>query len=324
MNAFLASLAVSVVAVGLAIPVLRRWEVLDTPNQRSSHSIVVPRGGGLGVLAGVAVGTVAGRAGSDKSYLVLLIAVLLGIVGLVDDIRGVSAVRRLAVQLVVCFFASVVLFGSDQRASGTVVVAMAALWLVGFTNAFNFMDGINGISGLTAAVAGAWFAMLGERLDDPTVLVLGLAVAGASAGFLPWNAHKARVFLGDVGSYGLGVLIAVLALLSRQAGAGILESFAPLLVYAADTSWALAKRLLRGAVWREAHREHVYQRLVDGGWTHGTAAAMVAGSAALLGLLAVALPAPLAWTACAAVLVCYLALPRLTSRAHETTTRSPG
>jgi UDP-N-acetylmuramyl pentapeptide phosphotransferase/UDP-N-acetylglucosamine-1-phosphate transferase len=111
--------------------------------------------------------------------------------------------------------------------------------VVAVVNAVNFMDGINGISAVTGAVAGAAFAWLGAELDDRTLLVLGAAVAGASLAFLPWNAPRARVFLGDVGSYGLGAALAAGVCLALAAGSTPEAAVGPLALYLADTGTVL-------------------------------------------------------------------------------------
>lgn len=253
------------------LPLLRRAQVIDVPNLRSSHVAPVPRGGGVAVAAGIAVAAYVGhRLGFDVPWYVLTATMTLAIVGWVDDVRGLSARLRLVIQLLatvglVGFVASE---GIDSGIPAILFVGVAILGVMGYTNAFNFMDGINGISAINAALAGFWFAWLGNQNSFEELTVLGLAVAGASLGFLPWNAPNAKLFLGDVGSYAVGFLLAALAVLSWADGVGALYCIAPFSIYLADTAWALSKRVLGGRSWREAHREHVYQRLVDGGWSH--------------------------------------------------------
>ncbi len=301
---------VALVATGLTIPLLHRARVLDVPNHRSSHVDVVPRGGGIGVAAGVAVGVALG--GSDHDVVVVLVgAALAALVGLADDLRGLGAHTRLGAQLVLAAGVSFLLLAGRDRSTALLVVggAVAVVWLVGCLNAFNFMDGINGISGLTAAVAGGWYAWLGHDLSYAALQVAGLALAGAAIGFLPWNAFRARVFLGDVGSYGLGLAIGGLALVSLLGGASWVGALAPLAIYLADTSWTLVGRVRRGETWHEAHRQHVYQRLVIAGWSHQVTASVTAGLALLVCLLAGWAPLPVAFVGGLVVVAAYLRLP---------------
>ena len=310
-----ASFVVALVATGVAIPLLRRARVLDVPNHRSSHVDVTPRGGGVGVVAGVAAGVLLG--GSDRDIVVVLLgAAAAALVGLVDDLRGLGAMARLVAQfLLAAAVALLLLAGRDENPFLLVLGGAAAVvWLVGCLNAFNFMDGINGISGLTALVAGGWYAWLGHDLSYDALQVAGLALAGAALGFLPWNAFRARVFLGDVGSYGLGFGIGGLALVALLAGASWLEALAPLAIYLADTAWTLVDRVRRGETWHEAHREHVYQRLVIAGWSHQATALLVAGLALLVCVLAGWAALPVAAVGTLVVVAGYVALPRLVAR----------
>lgn len=298
-------------ATWLLIPVLRRAHVVDVPNPRSSHLTATPRGGGLGVLAGVAGGVLVAGAQEPQVVVVLGAGLLAGILGFVDDVWSLAVSVRLLAQAVLGLV--VALWLASQHLGNAELIGVGgvigAVWLVGYVNAFNFMDGINGISGLSAVVAGGWFAWLGQHYHQPAVAVLGLALAGASAGFLPWNLPKARVFLGDVGSYGIGMVVASTSLVGILNGIPLWVSAAPLAIYLTDTAWALTKRLLRGDSWREAHREHVYQRLVDTGWSHTAGAILVALAALLLAVTSAVLPVGWFGVCTLAVVLAYLGLP---------------
>jgi UDP-GlcNAc:undecaprenyl-phosphate GlcNAc-1-phosphate transferase len=305
---------------GLAIPLLRRARVVDVPNVRSYHADVVPRGGGVAVLVGIA-GAVAVATPRPAAEALVLVgsALFAGLLGLVDDVRSLPVPVRLAVQAVLALAVAGWVTAQHVSRPGIVVVGAVAgaVWLVGYVNAFNFMDGINGISGLSAVVAGGWYAWLGETHHQPVVTVLGLALAGASAGFLPWNVPRARIFLGDVGSYGIGMVIACTSLVAVLDGIPLWMAAAPLAIYLTDTAWALAKRLVRGDSWRDAHREHVYQRLVDTGWSHTGGAVLVATAALVLAVTSAALP--IGWFVMCALGVVggYLGLPALIGTSGE-------
>jgi len=163
-----------------------------------------------------------------------------------------------------------------------------ALWLISFVNAFNFMDGINGISGTHALIGGAFYALLGAWRGDVLVLAMGAAIAASGLGFLPWNAGRARIFLGDVGSYGLGAGLALLAVYSLIHGIAPEAALAPLALYLADTGWTLLGRIRSGENWLEPHRQHAYQRLCDVGWSHQRVTAATAATTLLLCVLGTA------------------------------------
>lgn len=316
MIAFGVSFGLALALTGPVIVLLRRWAVLDRPNARSSHAVVTPRGGGVAVIVAVFVCTA--LVGSSDAWPVVVPALLLAIVGLADDLRSLSARVRLAAQVLVGAGMGTWLAATAHPLGPPLALflAVVVVGVVGFVNAFNFMDGINGISALNAVLGGAWFAWLGHSHDAPALALIGSAVAGAALGFLPWNAAS-RVFLGDVGSYGLGALLVGAAILTWALGLPTPLAVAPLLVYLADTSWVVVRRALAGKPLMEAHREHAYQRLVHQGWPHLAAAAWCAGvSGAIVLVMASFYPDNvLAASAIAgALLIAYLTTPLVGER----------
>jgi UDP-N-acetylmuramyl pentapeptide phosphotransferase/UDP-N-acetylglucosamine-1-phosphate transferase len=312
MVAFWVALAAGLALTGLIVPVLQRAQLLDVPNERSSHSAPVPRGGGLAVMAAVALATlVAALAGAEVLWVPLVVSIGLAAVGLVDDRRSLPGPVRLVLQLVA---GAVVAAWAWAAASPSVSVALFALVVVvvvaGYVNAFNFMDGINGISALTAAVAGAWWCWVGAEHDVEGLTVVGASLAGAMLGFLPWNAPRARIFLGDVGSYGIGFLVVVGAAWAWASGVPAILCVAPLVVYLADTGWVLVKRAVGGRPLMQAHREHVYQQLVDQGWSHTASALLCAATSVLVCLVAATAPLAVSVPAMAVLCLAYLASPR--------------
>jgi UDP-GlcNAc:undecaprenyl-phosphate/decaprenyl-phosphate GlcNAc-1-phosphate transferase len=266
-----AVLTASFVAVAepVTIPLLRRVAAIDTPNLRSSHTVPTPRGGG----APIAIGLVLAAALIPATAALIFGAAVAAFaaLGLADDLHGLPARRRLALQAAAGLAIGWLLArgaGLPAAAAAAAAVAIAA-WLTGFVNAFNFMDGVNGISGAHALIGGACYAGIGLWHADPLLAGGGAAVAGGAAAFLPWNAVRARVFLGDVGSYALGVALAVLAACAVViAGLPPEAALGPLALYLADTAWTLQRRIRAGEPWLQAHRTHVYQRLTDAGWSH--------------------------------------------------------
>jgi UDP-N-acetylmuramyl pentapeptide phosphotransferase/UDP-N-acetylglucosamine-1-phosphate transferase len=260
-------------------PLLLRAKVIDVPNGRSSH--VTPRLRGLGIapLVGVSAGlavAVIGHGEERDSHILIAIlgaSVLVGLLGILEDVVGVSIVVRAAVQFAVGAAATSVL---------TIVLAqqwwwipLGALLFAGYTNAANFMDGIDGISGLHGAAVGGLFMVLGLTTATSWLTFIGAALAVAFAAFLPWNLGRSHMFLGDVGSYFLGASVSIVAIAAGLAGLSLLAVVSPLVIYVADTGTTLLGRVARGERWHEAHRKHVYQRLTDSGLSHLTVALVV-------------------------------------------------
>ena len=145
----------------------------------------------------------------------------------------------------------------------------------------NFMDGINGISVAQTTVAGVHLALVGRLIGIDEITVVGLAATGSALAFAPWNAPRARMFLGDVGSYFLGFLLSATALAAVISGAPVLLVVAPFSLYLLDTATTLALRIARGARITEAHREHAFQRLVTQGRSHIYVSSVVVVACAL-------------------------------------------
>jgi len=271
------ALLVSLAAQPIVVIWLVKHGLIDYPNRRSSHASPVPRGGGLGIVAGASIGlgvSIVAGASPPESYVLLVIAILVlcfAVVGFLDDRWTLAAGARLATQFAL---ASLVILTLSENLGDPPVDPVAGLaaaiggvvWIAAYTNAFNFMDGINGIATLHAVVASAFFAVIGAREGLTEISLLAGAVTGASLGFIPWNTPQARVFMGDVGSYALGSVLASISLWLWWEGVEPVLCIAPLAVFMADTGWALIRRLVGNRSWREAHREHVYQQLVDCGW----------------------------------------------------------
>lgn len=257
---------------------------------------------------------------------IALAATVFGLVGLVEDLVGIRALHRLAVQFAAgAFAAAFLLHGlTGPLLWKSIFAAGTVLWLVAFVNSYNFMDGINGISVAQAVGAGAVWLMVGTVAGSTALAAGGVVIAGAALGFAPFNVPKARMFLGDVGSYFVGAWLAAVAVLALRSGVALEAVFAPLALYAADTGTTLARRVASRETWYLSHRDHVYQRLVDAGLSHVQVSAFVAGCIAVCGMLgAVSLGDSLlarvvADIAIAAVIVTYLLTPRRLARSRST------
>lgn len=274
------------VATAVAAPPVRVWlqsrQSIDHPNERSSHVVPTPRGGGLACAVGAAIGSLAASAGGQppsSSWVGAITA--LGAVGRVDDVADLPAVPRLGAQVL-----SGAIVGA--KAGGLIGSAAGAFAVPAIVNAFNFMDGINGISGGTAIAWGLCVATDVEQ--DIGVHTQGHIVAGIGLGFLPYNVPSASMFLGDVGSYLIGSGIAVTVIESAVSDGkfcpkAVIRTLAPLIPYLADTGSTMIKRFLRGGSLTVAHREHAYQKLVqETGWDHWKVAGLSASCAVICGL----------------------------------------
>ncbi|MDQ7978082.1 glycosyltransferase family 4 protein [Paraburkholderia sp. SARCC-3016] len=289
------ALLAAVLSFGILAVLLRTglaWKIaIDVPNQRSLHTRPVPRIGGWGLLPAASM-LIALEAPSMRALAGG--AVLLGIVSLIDDRRGLPARIRFAAHIVVA--AAAVMFSAVDI--NWWLAAAAVLVIVWLVNLYNFMDGSNGLAGGMAVFGFATYAVAAAPLE-PQLALAAAVVAGAALGFLVLNFNPARIFLGDVGSIPLGFLAGALGFWGWQHG--VWPVWFPALAFApfiADATVTLLRRLARGEKVWQAHREHYYQRLVQLNSTHVQVALlyywlMLVGSS--IALLARNLPDALQW-----------------------------
>lgn len=268
----------------LARLLLLRLRVLDHPNERSSHVAPTPRGGGIApALIILAAWSWLSWPLAAQAQVLIGAAFALALLSLLDDLRGLDWRLRFGAQAVAVSFALAVMPDPILLPHGWLwldhlAIGLGWLW---FINLYNFMDGIDGLAATQTATIGAGSALaaLGAGLAGDLPLQ-GAAIAGAALGFLVWNRPPAKIFLGDAGSITLGFLTG--SLLIALAGRGLLAAAILLPAYfVCDATWTLAGRILRRqAIW-QAHRDHAYQKAVQGGLSHGA----VTGRIAILNLL---------------------------------------
>ena len=314
------------ILVHAALKLLVAYNVVDRPGKRSSHEGNVPTGGGIAVIGVVltiwmCLALMTGTLGEIR--IILAAAAVLAGISFIDDIRYVPPWARLVAHVVAVALGltllpdSALLFdGLLPPCADRLATGLAWVW---FINLFNFMDGIDGLTGVeTLAVAGGLAAALllvapGEN-SDWSRAALAAVLAGAGAGFLVHNWHPAQLFLGDTGSVALGYLLGWLLVWSAcVAGLWWLALVLPL-YYWADATLTLLVRGARGEkVWR-AHRQHAYQAAVRAGASHAVVAGFIAllnVALILLALLALLRLIPVGSTIALAVVLTSTALWRL-------------
>jgi len=295
--------------IGALLPFLRARAILDLPNARSSHETPTPKGGGIVVIgvvvmAWTGVGLFLGS-GVFLTWIIPGTAVALAALSWIDDLRGLPPTTRLLGQVAAVTVVLTLKPGSGLFFQGLLPPALdpfitGLLW-VWFINLFNFMDGIDGITGGEALIIGLGLALLGS--GPPAML--GLIIAGAALGFLKWNWHPAKVFLGDVGSVPLGFLLGWLLLDFVAAGHWAAALMLPA-YYLADATTTLIRRAFRGEKVWQAHSQHYYQQAVQRGLSHAAVSSAVLGAGVILIGLAWVAERGWVWIALAsAVALCF-------------------
>ena len=258
-----------------------QYKIMDHPNEGSSHSLPVPVGGGLVIaILVLAVGAwVANEIDWKRSLIYILSGSIIAWMGWHDDVYSLPASFRLAVQGIVAavsiwgmgYFKVLTYASTSELQLGIFGIIITFLWIIGLTNAFNFMDGIDGMAGGVAFSAGLGWIWLSLNVRNEFAFWVALAIAATSLGFLRHNWRPARIFMGDVASTFLGYTFAVLSLIvSDQRGDALLIGTLLMWTVIMDTGVTFLARLFKREKVFSRHRSHLFQRLVSRGYKHST------------------------------------------------------
>ncbi|GGE35286.1 glycosyl transferase [Agaricicola taiwanensis] len=268
------SLVAATIGTGVALTWLRSTALFDVPNDRSSHRTPTLRGGGIGFVPVIVIGwlLVPAFAPVGPSLLVICAVAAMAVLGFLDDRKSLKRRIRLGVQIAAT--GALILSVPDEafvfRGGFPFLLDRLIAWisLVWFVNLFNFMDGIDGIAATEAAMVSGGLAALTLVAPHSGIPAReAVVVAGAALGFLVFNRPPAKLFMGDVGSLALGLALGYLLLTTAVIGYLAPAVILPM-YFLADASLTLFSRLFRRAKIGDAHREHAYQRAVDGGTSH--------------------------------------------------------
>ena len=285
----------------LGVSLIRRYAVkrdlFDRPNERSSHQVPTPRGGGLAIVILVA-GTglwSALESGLDRGLIYILGGLIIAWLGWRDDLHPLSPRLRFVVQGIVAatsiyglgYFKVVTVPMVGELRLGVIGVLITFFWIIGLTNAYNFMDGVDGMAGGVALSAGLGWMWLASNMHNAFAFWIALAITASSLGFLGHNWSPARIFMGDVGSTFLGYSFAVLPLIaSTHGGDALMLGTLLMWTFIMDAGVTFIGRLIKRENVFAAHRSHLYQRFVIAGYKHETISSLYILLTLLAGILA--------------------------------------
>jgi UDP-GlcNAc:undecaprenyl-phosphate GlcNAc-1-phosphate transferase len=277
---FVASLAL----VGLLTPLVRKiataLDVVDRPSEsHKTHKKPIPYLGGVGIIIGVVVITYGAIAieGSFSAFALantlLIPAIILGLIGLVDDIKKLAPLPRFIAQNIVALAIAAILIATNTLGSpsGNIFLDLliTVLWIVGITNSINFFDNVDGGASGTIAISSIFLFYLALQGGQFLIAALAAVLGGATIGFLLWNRPPARIYMGDAGALFLGLLIGTLLIRFNPNPINLVASFAiPVLILAIpilDTSVAVISRLKRGISPFQGGQDHLSHRLMRAG-----------------------------------------------------------
>ena len=313
--AFAVALVVSFLVMPLVILLARRTGAMDAPNARKVHKKPVPRIGGLGIYAGfmVAIIFVAIKFGLNDEMIketvgLLLSGSLIVALGLVDDYKNLPAKVKLLGQI---FAASVLVLIFDVRIDfvtdpfgdyfyfdnlpiPNLAIFVTMFWLVGLTNTVNLIDGLDGLAAGVAAIASFTILLVALEQNFILVAVLTAALAGAAVGFLKYNFHPAKIFMGDTGSMFLGFMLAGISVTGAVKSVATIALIVPIFALGLpilDTTFAIVRRVRGGVPIFKPDKGHLHHRLLSVGFTQRQAVLLMYVISALFGLSAIALTA---------------------------------
>lgn len=284
---------------------LRHLNIFDIPNERSSHGKATLRGGGCAIVLSFLLGIslIHGIGDAAPIYTTYFLGFLVAsfvtaAISLYDDIYRCSFKMKLGGQLLsigIAMAAGIVIDEAHLPWIGFIkwgwwAYPLTFLWILGLTNAYNFIDGLDGIATSSAVIAAAFLSLISFQQGSLFIYLASLTLCAASLGFLVFNLPPAKIFMGDVGSTFLGLVFAVMAIIAARYDHSHTSLFVvPLLLFhfIFDTTFTFFRRLFSGEHVFQAHRTHLYQLMNRFGLSHGKVTAIYSGLALLQGICAI-------------------------------------
>lgn len=300
---FIASIIITPAVKKLAIKI----GAVDKPNHRKVHQRIMPRLGGLAIYLSFIIGLLVLRPEDELAIPIVLGSLIIIITGVLDDMIELSAKFKLAGQLAAALvvvlggaqvdFINLPFFGKLEF--GMFSIPLTILWIVGITNAINLIDGLDGLAAGVSSIALITISGMAILMGDTYVLSIGLIVLGSTLGFLVYNFHPAKIFMGDTGALFLGYMISVLALLGFK-NVTMISLILPVIILGvpiSDTFFAIIRRLVNKQPLSAPDKSHLHHCLLRLGFSHRQTVLLIYAMAAMFGLSAVIMSQATVWGA---------------------------
>ena len=325
------SLIAAFVASILLTPLVKRLAfrigAVDAPNYRKVHARIMPRLGGLAIFLAFIIGVtilysyLIQTKNGNSDYLIAIIigACIIVATGVVDDMREISAkakmLGQLGAALIIVFVGGIQIDMVNLPFLGTLdfgllSIPLTIIWIVGITNAVNLIDGLDGLAAGVSTIALITLAVMAFIMSNMFVLAIAAILAVASLGFLFYNFHPAKIFMGDTGALFLGFMISVLALLGFK-NVTFVSLIIPIIILGvpiSDTFFAIVRRVRMKKKWSDPDKSHLHHRLLDMGFTHRQTVLLIYGIAVMFGLAAIIFSMAKVWGAILLVAVILTAI----------------
>lgn len=298
---FFTAFVLSLLCTPLAIKIAPKIGAIDIPkDNRRMHSKAMPRFGGMAIYVGAISSMLLVLPLDTRTWGVIAGGTLIFIVGVIDDLKGLSAKVKLLCQIVCALilfqFSVRIDFISNPFGDGffyfpwIVSLLVTVIWVVGITNTINLIDGLDGLAGGVAFIASLSIAYTAYIDESPATALAMLAVAGSALGFLPFNFNPAKIFMGDGGSLFLGFMLAAMSLMSPVKSATVVATIVPVLILGLpifDTAFAILRRIINRRPIMEADKGHLHHRIMAVGLGQRRTVLMLYGISGVMGVAAI-------------------------------------
>ncbi|MCG7334390.1 undecaprenyl/decaprenyl-phosphate alpha-N-acetylglucosaminyl 1-phosphate transferase [Sporosarcina sp. ACRSM] len=317
--AMVAALIASILLTPLVIKLAFRIGAVDRPNYRKVHASVMPRIGGLAIFGAFLIGYMILRPADEHAAGILVGALIIVIVGFLDDMLEITAKAKLAGQLAAALV--VVTWGGlqiefinlpfiGQIDFGYFSIPITIIWIIGITNAINLIDGLDGLAAGVSTIALISISVMALLMGDLFVVATTAILAASSLGFLFYNFHPAKIFMGDTGSLFLGFMISVLALLGFK-NIAVVSLIIPVIILGvpiSDTFFAIVRRIRMKQPITAPDKSHLHHCLLRTGFSHRQTVLIIYGLATLFGVAAILFSQATVWGAILLIIVMLIAI----------------
>jgi UDP-GlcNAc:undecaprenyl-phosphate GlcNAc-1-phosphate transferase len=284
----------------LVIRLAHRLGAIDQPDQRKVHQTAMPRMGGLAIFLAFMLCMLLGVKVSGPYTGIMIGAAIIFMVGLLDDIYQLSAWVKLAGQIVATavaiYFGVVIHFVSNpfdgMLALGYLSIPLTLFWIVGISNAINLIDGLDGLAAGVAGIAGVTMGFAALMQGQSMTAMVAFVLVAAILGFLPYNFHPARTFMGDCGSNFLGFILACLAVTGVAKSTAVISLIIPIVILGIpifDTFFAIFRRIYKKTPIFMPDKDHLHHRLLLMGYSHRTTVLIIYAISSFFAFTAIAL-----------------------------------
>ena len=301
--AFAVALLTSFLSVPFVKNIAIKAKAIDIPKDgRRMHKTPIPRMGGLSIFYGFIVSILCFGNLNRELWAILFGALIIVIVGIVDDIKALPALPKLIAQIISAIipvamgsridFVSIPFSDAATNIvfNDIISYALSVIWIVAVTNAVNLIDGLDGLAAGVSTIASASILFIALINGNAFVTLISVCLVGACLGFLPYNLNPAKIFMGDTGATFLGYIMAVMSIQGMFKSYTLITFIIPVLILGLplfDTSFAIIRRLVRGQPIMQADRGHLHHRLIDMGFNQKQTVSVLYTISALLGLSAI-------------------------------------